>query len=356
MDDFRSQVAAEIRNHAAALSEEVLAFDENEAMLRGSDREPRRRRHTLEDTLATLNALADAISASRQDIFDEHIEWHRAILGSRGIDADCLVRHLGYIGRCLDVHLPRELAMRATDYLWAGAGRLGMNPEDVPPFIQPSAPFGGLAANYLEAMLTERSETARKLIHGALESHISARDLMMYVFEPVQHEIGRRWQTSRITVAQEHYCTAATKDLMAQLPYQVPPEPGVGRSMVATCIGGELHDVGIHMVSSFFRMEGWETCYLGADASAAAILKAARAREARVIAVSVTMTWGIKSVMDLICELRSDALLRRSFILVGGYAFNEVNNLGVRIGANAYAPNAEAAVAIAEELIRGAVA
>ena len=42
--------------------------------------------------------------------------------------------------------------------------------------------------------------------------------------------------------------------------------------MVATCIGGELHEIGIRMVADFFEMEGWDTYYLGANTPADAVV------------------------------------------------------------------------------------
>ena len=46
---------------------------------------------------------------------------------------------------------------------------------------------------------------------------MSIRDVYLLVFQPCQREVGRLWEAGRITVAQEHYCTAATQVIMSQL-------------------------------------------------------------------------------------------------------------------------------------------
>jgi len=68
----------------------------------------------------------------------------------------------------------------------------------------------------------------------------SVRDVYLNVFQRSQHEIGRLWQMNQITVAQEHYCTAATQWIMVQLyPYVFGTER-IGRRLVAAETGGQL--------------------------------------------------------------------------------------------------------------------
>jgi len=104
-----------------------------------------------------------------------------------------------------------------------------------------------------------------------------------------QYEIGRLWQTNRISVAEEHYCTACAQFVMTQLyPYIFRSERN-GRRMVATCVGGELHEIGVRMVADFFEMEGWDTYYLGANTPARDILDTIAKREADIVGISVTI-------------------------------------------------------------------
>ena len=63
-------------------------------------------------------------------------------------------------------------------------------------------------------------------------------------------------------MAQEHYCTAATQLIMSQLYPYIFTTGKNGRVLVGTCVSGDLHEIGVRMVSDFFEMEGWDTFYL----------------------------------------------------------------------------------------------
>ena len=132
-------------------------------------------------------------------------------------------------------------------------------------FKMESGDFFQLASLYLDTLLRVQSEAASRMIIKAVEQGVEIKDIYMYVFEPSQHEIGRLWQTNQINMYQEHFCTAATQNIMSQLyPYIFQNEKN-GHKLVATCVNGELHEIGVRMVADLFEMEGWNTYYLGAN-------------------------------------------------------------------------------------------
>ncbi|WP_051140488.1 cobalamin B12-binding domain-containing protein [Azospirillum brasilense] len=176
-------------------------------------------------------------------------------------------------------------------------------------------------------------------------------DLYLHVFQPALREIGRLWQTRAITVAHEHFATAATQAIMGQLYPAIFAAERRGLSMVATCVGGEQHEIGIRMVADFFEMAGWDSHYLGANTPADSVVRSVRERGARVLAVSATITAHVGRVAALIAAVRAEPG-EPPHVLVGGYPFNLVPDLWKTVGADAFAPGAEEAVAIAERLIR----
>ena len=132
-------------------------------------------------------------------------------------------------------------------------------------FKMESGDFFELASLYLDTLLRVQSEAASRMIIKAVEQGVEIKDIYMYVFEPSQHEIGRLWQTNQINMYQEHFCTAVTQNIMSQLyPYIFQNEKN-GHKLVATCVNGELHEIGVRMVADLFEMEGWNTYYLGAN-------------------------------------------------------------------------------------------
>ena len=108
------------------------------------------------------------------------------------------------------------------------------------------------ADQYLEKLLQKDRYGAEALIKEILAGGVSIKDVYLKVFQPVQWEIGRLWQINKITVAMEHYCTAATQFIMSRLYEYIFSTEKNGLSFVATSVSNELHELGIRMVSDFF--------------------------------------------------------------------------------------------------------
>ena len=182
------------------------------------------------------------------------------------------------------------------------------------------------------------------------------KDIYLQVFQRSQYEIGRLWQMNKLTVAQEHYCSAATQLIMSLLYPRIFDTKKIGRTLVAACVQGDLHEIGIRVVSDFFEIEGWDTFYLGANTPTSGILDTLAQRRAHVLALSATMTFHVRAVAEVIRAVRGAAASRKVKILVGGYPFNVAPTLWQAVGADAYAPSAGQAVSVANRLVEVAQA
>lgn len=304
----------------------------------------------LQDANYHLSYLADAIASSSQALFADYIGWAKVMLAARGIPAIDLSRNLLIMSEVVRERLPQEMGPVVREYFEAGLDRLPALPSDLPPIFEDSAPHGDLAKKFLSSLLKGERHQASRLILDAVESGVEVKDIYLHVFQPSQREIGRLWQLNRVSVAQEHFCTAATQLIMAQLYPRIFRTEKNGRRIVATSIGGELHEIGVRIITDFFEMEGWDTYYLGANSPTQAILQALSDRRADVLAVSATMTFHIRAVENLITAVRESEDLKGVKILVGGYPFNIEPELWKRVGADAYASDASDAVATASSL------
>jgi methanogenic corrinoid protein MtbC1 len=304
----------------------------------------------LQDAGFHLSYLTEAIATSQPFLFADYIAWAKVMLEGRGIPACHLVQNLEIIRDSLRDSLPEEMGQLAASYVEAGLTHLPQLPSDQPTFICETQPLGALARRFLNALLRGERQVASRLILHAVEGGASVRDIYLHVFERCQHEIGRLWQMNLLSVAQEHYCTAATQLIMSQLYPHISAAEKNGRKLVATCVAGDLHEIGVRMVADFFEMEGWETFYLGANAPTASVLETLAEREADVLAISVTITPHVRAAAGLIEAVRSSAESAGVKIIVGGYPFNVAPELWQRIGADAFAHNALESVAVASQL------
>ena len=304
----------------------------------------------LQDANYHLSYLADSVSASSPLLFSDYIAWAKVMLSARGVPATDLSRNISIMHEVVREKLPSELAPVIDEYFDAGLNKLPSVSIDPSTFLEGRGPHTTLATKFLELLLSGERHVASRLILDAVDSGVPVKDIYLHVFQRSQRELGRLWQLNHISVAQEHYCTAATQLIMAQLYPRIFRTEKNGRKIVATSIGGELHEIGVRIIADFFEMEGWDTYYLGANSPTAAIVQAIADRKADMLAVSATMTFHIRAVENLIATVRASADSNKVKVLVGGYPFNLEPELWKRVGADAYAADASEAIAVASRL------
>ena len=296
----------------------------------------------VEDLRYHVLYLAEAVAANSPALFREYAGWVKVLFARIGIPDAELVESLEILRDVVAARVGGAEADGVHACVAAALEALPGMAAEVPRFIREDAPYGAVAKGYLDLLLAGDRRGATALVLAQVEGGMGVADAYLHVFQPTLREVGRLWQTGAISVAHEHFVTAATQAVMAQLYPRIFASKRCHRSMVATCVSGELHEIGIRMVADFFEMSGWDSYYLGANAPAHAIVQAVRERDADVLAVSATV--------------RADLPDRPLRILVGGYPFNLVPDLWKSVGADACAATAADAVAVAERLAGAAAA
>lgn len=308
------------------------------------------REKSLQDAGYHLGYLAEAVARGDTALFADYIGWAKVMLARRGVRASDLAFHLECLRDVLPGELPAELCPPAQAMLDHALQRLPAMPEELDSLIEPDRPHALLAQQYLQALLAGERHRASKLILDAAERGVPVKEIYLEVFQRTQREIGRLWQVNRISVAQEHYCTAATQLIMSQLyPYVFSGEKTQG-VFVATCIAGELHEIGIRMVADFFEMSGWDTFYLGANTPDESVVKTLAERHAVALGISATIATHLHGVERLIRAVRAAPACAGTAILVGGYPFNLSPELWRNVGADGWSQDAAGAIELAEDL------
>lgn len=236
------------------------------------------------------------------------------------------------------------------------------SPESTRSFLDPDAPLGELAAAYLARALAGDRAGAERLVLEAVEEGASVADLYLQVFQPVQHEVGRLWSLAKISVAREHFVTATTQFVMARLyPYlfedragtRPPPREGRRPVFLAATVSGDLHELGLRMVSDFFEMAGWDSVYLGAGVPLEGWVEFVTGSRPDVVGISATLGNHLPAVEEVIEAIREAAQSTGTpppAILVGGHPFNADPGLWRQVGADGHAADARQAVVLAESL------
>jgi methanogenic corrinoid protein MtbC1 len=301
---------------------------------------------TTEDNRYHLDYLGEAISFERPALFTEYAAWAANLLERSNIPREALAFDLELMRTTLVSELPDWGGVLASRYLDAALGTIRDGVPGPISYIGGTEPLDLLAQDYLAALLRGDRQAASKLILTAGDRGTPIRDIYLLVFQRVLYEVGRLWYSNQIGVAQEHYCTACTQFIMSQLYPRIFSSERKGRRLVSTCVCGDLHEIGMRMVSDFFEMEGWDTFYLGASTSIPDTLQQVAEKKPHVLAISATLPLHLTAVAELIAAARATGNAPR--ILVGGAPFNSSPGLWKDVGADGHARDAAEAIAVAE--------
>jgi methanogenic corrinoid protein MtbC1 len=310
------------------------------------------REKSIRDAGYHLSYLAEALQADDPILFTEYLAWVKVLFNGLKFSDQVLPTTLEQIRQALTEKLPAGLRTLTLSFLETGVHSLEQAPLSLPGYLQGDSRLDEIARQFLDELLRGNRQVASHLILDAARNGTNIQDLYLQVFQRSQYEIGRLWQTNQISVAQEHFCTAATQMIMSQLyPYIFTGEHK-DRRLVLACVGSELHEIGARMVADFFEMNGWDTYFLGANTPPESILATVDERKAHVLALSATMTFHISKVADIIRDLRLDTACQTR-VLVGGYPFNLSPGLWHKVGADGFAFDAQTAIAEADRILAG---
>jgi methanogenic corrinoid protein MtbC1 len=297
-----------------------------------------------------LQFLCSALTYLSKGLFGSYIEWVQRLLIDLNIPSEDITTNFQCFKRVFEVKAPGPLRDLLVEFMEAGLSHLETNPTAIPSHLADDFPLSDLATRYLQVLQRSDADQANQLIQEAIQSGVDIREIYLQVLENVQLEVGRLWQANQLSVAEEHYITRITQQIMDSLQPYIQPSRRVNRIMVASCVPGELHELGLRMVSDFFTLSGWEVYLTGANTPIIDIIKTLKKQKANLLAISVTIPWHIIEAEKLISRIRQDPELGDIKIIVGGRVFTLDPQLWARIGADEFAPNPQAALEVVEKL------
>lgn len=306
-----------------------------------------------------LNHLVEAIAAAREELFVSNAAWSRTAFIAREMAEADLRASIAALGRTLKEQVPTSVWARAEPMLAMASQRIqsvsssGSSGDALGSGVE--APEARDARLYLLRLLQRDREGAAEIASSALAGGATLGHVYERILMPALAEVGRMWHLQEATIADEHYCTGATQMIMARLRAAVPTRPLRGKRVVATAVGGDLHEVGIRMVADLFDADGWDVEFLGANMPTADLVDAIdpdRGGHATdLVAASASTTLAVRAMADLVTAIRSHAATAQVPIIVGGTPFRIVPDLWQVVGADGFAANAADALKVGEQLV-----
>ena len=136
-------------------------------------------------------------------------------------------------------------------------------PTRQPAAVPEARPLVGDLAAHLRRALDGFDAVAAHAVLDRLFAAVSVELAITEVLIPYLHDLGARWETGEITVAQEHFASNLIRGRLLGLARDW--GTGGSASAVLACLPGEAHDLGLICFGLLIARRGWRITFLGAD-------------------------------------------------------------------------------------------
>ncbi len=106
-------------------------------------------------------------------------------------------------------------------------------------------------------------------------------------------------------------------------PYFPKHQKGNGPKVVIGTVEGDIHDIGKNIIVYLLRSIGFQVYDLGVDVSPEAFIQAIMETGAKIVGISILLTFSITAVKKVIRLLSEAGLRDKVKIIIGGYPVNE---------------------------------
>lgn len=187
---------------------------------------------------------------------------------------------------------------------------------------------------YLNMIIKGEKQAARELIISAFKNGVDIQGIYFDILEPALKEVGDLWEKHLLDVWNEHYITDSILEIMNEIKNISRSRHNVNYTVVLASPGGEMHNVGIKMISDVLEIEGFRVIYLGSNIPTQSIIKVIASEAPDLVALSVTMNYHLDSAKMVIEAIKNS--FKDIKILVGGGAFKKEKDAWKVVGADYY--------------------
>ncbi len=303
-----------------------------------------------EDILYSVAALSGAVDADDPDIFQRYVAWLKVVLVCRGVAPDDVAESLRCMVSALSNDAPGDNSIAAS-YVQVALEELPAMPIAIASFFEPANEVHIIAHQCLTGLLRLDAAAARETLDDVIAAGMPLGRIFCEILPPLMREIGRLWQMNEISVAHEHYCSAAVQSILSgYYDRMFGAAQRSERSLLVACVEGEQHEIGARTIADLFELNGWRTGFLGANLPPRDLvtLISQAPRKPDLIALSATMPAHIVKLASTIAAIRDSSNIP---IIVGGYLFQASRSLAAKLGADGGVSEAGEALAIAEALV-----
>jgi len=253
----------------------------------------RGRQHGIDDACFHMDFLAGGIESGTFTPFEDYVRWTVRVLDARKISAHFVAENLGQIERALCPRLSGTEQLLVSSFIQAGCSACSGAPEQQAQARDEQTGLGLSQRLFLQAILKGQRKAATTIMSEALREGHPVVDIYIEVFQESLYQVGRLWESNKITVAEEHMATAITQYVVAQTYAHLPTSSTRRGNVVLTGVAGELHQLGANMVSDVLESQGYDVHFLGTNMPNSGILQEIENHRADMLGISATMLFNI---------------------------------------------------------------
>lgn len=190
----------------------------------------------------------------------------------------------------------------------------------------------------LTALMKEDKEAATKIAVDALENqHVGIVDLYEHVLTPALAHVIEEYPADDDLIWREHVRSGIIRTII-ELAYPYVMEQrkdveGPREKVIVMCPEYEDHELGAKMASDFFKLEGFDSLFVGARTPLETVLKAIEIVQPRYLVISVTNFLNMVSVKRTIERIK-EANGQDLMIVIGGRAIQANPKVVTDLGAD----------------------
>lgn len=227
------------------------------------------------------------------------------------------------------------------------------------PFVKGAGPvFDDTAIDLFTAeVLANEADTLADMVGKYLDQGLAPEALFIELIAPTARRLGDKWTDDECDFVDVTMGLWRLQQVLRTIALWAPPAPGWhprGSKALFTSMPGDQHSLGTLIISECFQRGGWEVETL-IEPQQSDIFQAISTTSFDVIGLTVTTDFYIGEVPKLLTAMRSVSCNPNMAIMIGGPALGYDPRRARDLGADGTAPDASAALKLADELVSAGV-
>ncbi|HWR30439.1 MAG TPA: corrinoid protein [Negativicutes bacterium] len=201
-----------------------------------------------------------------------------------------------------------------------------------------------------DAVVEMNEEEAIRISHEIITEGIDAYEAIENGLSLGMDRAGKLFEEEEYFIPELLLCSDAMyAGLEVLKPHIKLDAQGEKHKVVIGVVEGDTHDIGKNLVKIVLETSGFEVFDLGRDIPPQQFVDKAKEVKANIIAIATLMTTTMEGMERVIRILQQEKVRDEYKVIVGGAPISQ--SFADKIGADAYAVNAAAAVKIAKRLV-----